>query len=320
MEKAATGQIINPDCIVRSEAAGFAPPYRGKVRDVYTLNAATLAIVVTDRISAFDHILKQPIPYKGQILNRISGFTFNKVADIVETHVIAVPHPNVMIAKKCESLPVEVVVRGYLAGHAWRTYNSGGRILCGVKLPEGLVKNQKFDHPIITPTTKATEGHDTDITRDEILDTGLVAEGLWVKIEQTALNLFKRGTEIAAKQGLILVDTKYEFGLRDGRLILIDEVHTPDSSRYFYSDGYEEKLKKGEEQRQLSKEFIREWLIDQNFMGKDGQTMPDLPDDFIITVHQRYAELYERLTGEKFKPVPVRDFNNTLTDILTRFA
>jgi phosphoribosylaminoimidazole-succinocarboxamide synthase len=317
---AVTSQILNPDCIVRSDAAGFAPPYRGKVRDVYTLNAATLAIVATDRISAFDHILKQPIPYKGQILNRISDFTFNKVADIVETHVIAVPHPNIMIAKRCTSLPVEVVVRGYLAGHAWRTYSSGGRILCGVTLPDGLKKNQKFDQPIITPTTKAAEGHDMDITWDEILDTGLVDKGLWEKIEQTALNLFNRGTKIAGEQGLILVDTKYEFGLKNGTLVLIDEVHTPDSSRYFYSEGYEEKLEKGLEQRQLSKEFIREWLIEQDFMGKEGQTMPDLPEEFILTVFQRYAELYERLTGEKFKPVPVRDFNTTLTDILTRFA
>jgi phosphoribosylaminoimidazole-succinocarboxamide synthase len=314
------GQLFDQNCIVRSEAAGFGPPYRGKVRDVYTLNKQTIAIVVTDRISAFDHILKQPIPYKGQILNRISAFTFEKVADIVDTHVIAVPHPNVMIAKKCSSLPVEVVVRGYLAGHAWRTYSAGSRTLCGAVLPDGLKRNQKFDHPILTPTTKAVEGHDKDITRDEILGSGIVEKDLWEKIEDTALRLFKRGTEIAARQGLILVDTKYEFGMQHGKLVLIDEVHTPDSSRYFYSQGYEERLESDQDQRQLSKEFIREWLIEKDFMGKDGQTMPDLPEAFITTVYQRYAELYERLTGEAFTPVPLRDFNTGLADILSRYA
>jgi phosphoribosylaminoimidazole-succinocarboxamide synthase len=320
LKQTSAGQIFDRDCIVRSEAAGFGQPYRGKVRDVYTLNEETIAIVVTDRISAFDHILKQPIPFKGQILNRISAFTFQKVADIVDTHVIAVPHPNVMIAKRCSSLPVEVVVRGYLAGHAWRTYSAGTRTLCGVELPDGLKRNQKFDQPVLTPTTKAVEGHDMDITRDEILGSGIVEKALWEKIEAKALSLFKRGTEIAASKGLILVDTKYEFGLQGGNLVLIDEVHTPDSSRYFYSDGYEERLEKDHEQRQLSKEFIREWLIEKNFMGKEGQTMPDLPQEFIITVYQRYAELYERLTGEEFTPVPVRDFNTTLAEILSRYA
>ncbi|MCA1803073.1 MAG: phosphoribosylaminoimidazolesuccinocarboxamide synthase [Rhodothermaceae bacterium] len=320
MKQTSAGQVFDRDCIVRSEAAGFDPPYRGKVRDVYTLNEETIAIVVTDRISAFDHILKQPIPCKGQILNRISAFTFQKVTDLVDTHVIAVPHPNVMIAKRCSSLPVEVVVRGYLAGHAWRTYSAGTRILCGVELPCGLKRNQKFAHPVLTPTTKAIEGHDMDITRDEILGTGIVDKALWEKIEATALSLFKRGTEIAASQGLILVDTKYEFGLQHGNLVLIDEVHTPDSSRYFYSDGYEERLEKNQDQRQLSKEFIREWLIEKNFMGKEGQTMPDLPQEFITTVYKRYVELYERLTGKEFTPVPVRDFNTTLAEILSRYA
>jgi phosphoribosylaminoimidazole-succinocarboxamide synthase len=320
LKQTSPGQIFNRNCIVRSEAAGFGPPYRGKVRDVYTLNEETIAIVVTDRISAFDHVLKQPIPCKGQILNRISAFTFQKVANIVDTHVIAVPHPNVMIAKRCSSLPVEVVVRGYLAGHAWRTYSAGKRILCGAVLPDGLKRNQKFDYPILTPTTKAVEGHDMDITRDEILGSGIVDKALWEKIEDTALQLFKRGTEIAARQGLILVDTKYEFGLQHGKLVLIDEVHTPDSSRYFYSEGYEERLEGDQDQRQLSKEFIREWLIEKNFMGKEGQTMPDLPEEFITTVYQRYAELYERLTGEAFAPVPVQDFNTELAEILSRYA
>lgn len=320
MEKAKNGHILNQECIVRTDAGGFPSPYRGKVRDVYTLNPATIAIVVTDRISAFDHVLRQPIPYKGQILNLISDFTFKKVSDLVETHVIAVPHPNVMIAKRCESLPVEVVVRGYLAGHAWRTYSSGGRLLCGVPLPDGLRRNQKFEQPVITPTTKAAEGHDLDISREEILATGLVDEMVWQNIERTALDLFKRGTEIAAKRGLILVDTKYEFGFQNGKLILIDEVHTPDSSRYFYSEGYRERLETNQDQRQLSKEFIREWLIDHQFMGKEGQAMPDLPDDFIVTVHQRYAELFERLTGEKFGPVPVTGFNKTLSKILKEYS
>ncbi|MFU8860011.1 MAG: phosphoribosylaminoimidazolesuccinocarboxamide synthase [Cyclonatronaceae bacterium] len=320
MENAINGDILNQECIVRTDAGGVPSPYRGKVRDVYSLNPATIAIVVTDRISAFDHILRQPIPYKGQILNRISDFTFKKVSDIVDTHVIDVPHPNIMIAKRCNSLPVEVVVRGYLAGHAWRTYSSGGRLLCGVQLPDGLKRNQKFEQPIITPTTKASEGHDQDITREEILAAGLVDKGVWENIEHTALNLFKRGTEIATNQGLILVDTKYEFGFHDGRLILIDEVHTPDSSRYFYSEGYDQRLEKDLDQRQLSKEFIREWLIDHHFMGKEGQVMPDLPDEFIVTVYKRYAELFERLTGEKFKPVQVKGFNNTLADILKKYS
>jgi phosphoribosylaminoimidazole-succinocarboxamide synthase len=307
-------------CIVRSSAAGFAEPYRGKVRDVYTLNDSALGIVVTDRISAFDHVLKQPIPYKGQILNLISAFTFSKVRDITETHVIDVPHPNVMIARKCSSLPVEVVVRGYLAGHAWRIYRDGGRTICGVPMPDGMVRNQKFDQPLITPTTKATEGHDQDISREAIIGSNLIGKKLWEEIEEKAIALFNRGTAIAAERGLILVDTKYEFGLYDRKLVLIDEVHTPDSSRYFYSSGYDERLARDEDQRQLSKEFIREWLISQDFMGKEGQVMPDLTAEFIRTVYQRYAELYGQLTGEQFTPVPVDDFDQILETIFRRYA
>ena len=306
-------------CIHSTSADGFDEPYHGKVRDVYTLNDSTLGIVVTDRISAFDHIMAEAIPFKGQILNLLSKFHFDKVSDIIKTHVIDVPHQNVMIARKCDPIPVEVVIRGYLTGHAWREYKAGKRQLCGATLPAGMKEHQKFPEPIITPATKAQEGHDEDITPREILDQGIVEDSLWNEIEEKAFALFDRGSEIAHNQGLILVDTKYEFGLSDGELILIDEVHTTDSSRYFYREGYEARLSADEPQKQLSKEFLREWLMDKGFSGQDGQTPPALPDSFRWSVYKRYKELYEVLTGESFNPVSTVDFNKELSHILEEY-
>jgi len=307
-------------CIGRTLVANFPEPYRGKVRDVYKLNDKTLAIVSSDRISAFDHILRQLIPFKGQILNTLATFFFERVEDIVETHIIDVPHPNVTIAKACESMPVEVVIRGYLTGHAARTYKKGFRELCGVTLPEGMVENQAFEHPILTPATKAIEGHDEDISEVEILSRGIVDPAIWEQVRTIAFKLFERGTQIAREKGLILVDTKYEFGLYEGRVVLIDEVHTPDSSRYFYLEGYEEKLNTRLPQRQLSKEFIREWLMANDFQGLDGQTMPDLSDDFRMEIFHRYEELFNKLTGQSFNPVDTTDFNKTLAEILKKYS
>lgn len=306
-------------CIESTNATNAGEPYRGKVRDVYSLGDDKLGIVVSDRISAFDHIMKQAIPFKGQILNRLSAFGFSKVEDILPTHVVDVPHPNVMISKKCDPIPIEIVMRGYLTGHAWRVYNSGKRELCGVSLPSGMKEHDKFPEPILTPATKAKEGHDEDISEQEILNRGIVEKSLWNEIKEKAFNLFRRGTEIAAKQGLILVDTKYEMGLYDGKLTLIDEVHTSDSSRYFYLDGYEKRQKRGEPQKQLSKEFLREWLMDKGFQGKEGQTLPDLPDSFRWSIYQRYAELFETLTGERFDPVIVEDIDAELEKIFKEY-
>lgn len=305
-------------CITSTSVPNLPAPYRGKVRDVYELDNRTLGIVVTDRISAFDHIMKQAIPFKGQILNQLAAFSFEKVKDIVSTHVIDVPHPNVTIAKKCEPIPIEVVMRAYLTGHAWRTYKSGKRELCGVALPEGMKEHDKFPAPIITPATKAVEGHDEDISEEEILSRKIVHPSRWNEIKNVAYRLFERGTAVAAEQGLILVDTKYEFGIFDDELVLIDEVHTTDSSRYFYLDGYEERQAKGEAQKQLSKEFLREWLMEQGFQGLDGQTLPDLPDDFRMEVFHRYAELFEMLTGKAFEPVPEPNFDEKLKEIFSK--
>ncbi|MDZ7719388.1 MAG: phosphoribosylaminoimidazolesuccinocarboxamide synthase [Balneolaceae bacterium] len=302
-------------CIVSTNAKNAGKPYRGKVRDVYSLGGDVLGIVVSDRISAFDHIMKQAIPFKGQILNRLSAFGFAKVEDIIPTHVIDVPHPNVMISKKCEPIPVEIVVRGYLTGHAWRVYKSGKRELCGVTLPAGMKEHDQFPEPILTPATKAKEGHDEDISENEILERGIVDETRWNEIKDKAFKLFRRGTEIAAKQGLILVDTKYEMGLNNGTLTLIDEVHTSDSSRYFYLEGYEKRQKRGEPQKQLSKEFLREWLMEKGFQGKEGQTLPDLPDSFRWSIYQRYAELFETLTGQNFEPVIIENIDEDLEEI-----
>jgi len=309
------------NCITKTNVPDYPAPYRGKVRDVYTLTDNKIGIVASDRISAFDHIMKQAIPYKGQILNSLAAFAFEKVEDIVATHVIDVPHPNVTIAKHCEPIPVEVVIRACLTGHAARVYKSGKRVLCGVDLPEGMVENQKFEEPILTPATKAEEGHDEDISEKEILDQGIVDPDIWAEVREKAFKVFERGQQIAKQQGLILVDTKYEFGLYDGEVTLIDEVHTADSSRYFYADGYEERLKKGEPQKQLSKEFLREWLMDHDFQGKEGQTLPDLPDEFRIKVYKRYTELFEKLTGQSFEPTPLdmEKFNSELKELFDEY-
>ncbi|MCC5925331.1 MAG: phosphoribosylaminoimidazolesuccinocarboxamide synthase [Bacteroidetes bacterium] len=309
-------------CIGKTCVAELPEPYRGKVRDVYRLPGNLLAIVSTDRISAFDHILRQLIPYKGQILNTLAGFFFERVEDIVETHIVDIPHPNVTIARSCNPLPVEVVVRGYLTGHAWRTYSQGLRELCGVELPEGLRENEKFRQPILTPATKATEGHDEDISEIDILRNKLVKPDVWEEVRELAFSLFARGTEIAEEKGLILVDTKYEFGLHNGKVVLIDEVHTPDSSRYFYSESYDSLFQKELPQKQLSKEFIREWLMSRGFQGKIGQQIPDMTDDFRIETYQRYEELFSRLTGFPFSPTDTFNFNDQLPEIISpwRFA
>lgn len=275
--------------------------YHGKVRDVYTFENGILAMVATDRISAFDHVLPKGIPYKGQVLNQIAERFLDATSDILPNWKLATPDPSVTVGKRCEPFKVEMVVRGYCTGHAWREYKVGKRILCGVNMPEGLKENDKFPNPIITPSTKADEGHDEDISREEIIAQGLVSEKDYLQLEKYTYALYNRGTEIAAKKGLILVDTKYEFGKdENGVITLIDEIHTPDSSRYFYTDGYQERQDKGEKQKQLSKEFVREWLMDNGFQGLDGQEMPVMPDDFVKTVSDRYIELYEIIIGEKF--------------------
>lgn len=274
--------------------------YIGKVRDVYNINDDKLAMVVSDRISAFDVVLPKGIPYKGQVLNQIASKFLDATSDIVPNWKIATPDPMATVGLRCEGFKVEMIVRGYLAGSAWREYKAGSRSLCGVQLPEGMVENQKFPTPIVTPTTKADEGHDENISREEIIRTCLVAQEDYDMLEQYALALFRRGTEMAAEKGLILVDTKYEFGKRDGKIYLIDEIHTPDSSRYFYADGYEERLAKGERQKQLSKEFVREWLMENGFQGQEGQQVPEMTDEVVASISDRYIELYERITGEKF--------------------
>ena len=272
----------------------------GKVRDIYEFGDDHICFVVSDRISAFDYILPRPIPYKGEILNLIAAKFLKMTADIVPNWLLDVPDPAVSFGKKCKPFPVEMVIRGYLVGHAWREYKSGKRSICGVPLPDGMIENQKFDKPIITPTSKAMDGHDEDLSRDQIVGEGMVTEKHYAKLEDYTYKLFERGTEIAAKQGLILVDTKYEFGLLNDEIYLIDEVHTPDSSRYFYSKGYAENFAQGLKQKQLSKEFIREWLMDQGFQGREGDIMPDINDEVVEMVMNRYIELYEQVTGEKF--------------------
>ena len=277
--------------------------YVGKVRDVYDIDGEYLAMVVTDRISAFDVVLPEGIPFKGQVLNRIAAKFLDATSDILPNWKVAVPDPSVTVGYKCEPFKVEMVIRGYLAGHAWREYKAGKRTLCGVPLPEGMVENQKFPEPIITPTTKAAEGHDEDISKEDIIASGLVGKEDYEKLEEYTRAIFQRGTEIAAKQGLILVDTKYEFGKRNGEIYLMDEVHTPDSSRYFYAEGYEERLAKGERQKQLSKEFVREWLMANGFQGQEGQKVPEMTPEVVAGITDRYIELYEHITGEKFEKV-----------------
>ncbi len=281
---------------------GQASVYHGKVRDVYDIDNKYIVMVATDRISAFDVVLPKGIPFKGQVLNQIAAGFLDATADIVPNWKVAVPDPMVTVGLKCEPLKIEMIVRGYIAGSAWRDYSAGAREICGVALPDGLRENERLASPILTPTTKADAGHDENISCDEIIAKGIVSKEVYEQVEKYALALFARGTELAAAHGLILVDTKYEFGLLDGKVILIDEIHTPDSSRYFYADGYEERLANGEPQRQLSKEFVRQWLISNGFMGKAGQQMPEMTDEYCEEVSRRYIELYENITGTEFKP------------------
>ncbi len=276
--------------------------YAGKVRDVFTIKDKYLVMLASNRISAFDVILPREIPYKGQVLNQIASYMLEKTRDICPNWLISVPAPNVSIGLKCVPFKIEMVVRGNLVGHAWRTYHSGKRILCGQKMPEGLNENDFFPSPIITPSTKASAGHDEDISESEIIENGLASPEQWEILKEYTLSLFQRGKEIAEKRGLILADTKYEFGLLDDKIVLMDEIHTPDSSRYFYADGFEQRLSRGERQLQLSKEFVREWLIQHDFMGKEGQVVPQMSDEWVEVISKRYIELYEKVIGEPFKP------------------
>ena len=293
--------------------------YHGKVRDVYNINDDLLVMVATDRISAFDVILPKGIPFKGQMLNQIASKFLDATADIVPDWKIATPDPMVTVGLKCEGFRVEMIIRGYLTGSAWREYKAGCRSLCGVTLPEGMKENQKFPTPIITPTTKAEAGHDENISKEEIIAQGLVSKEDYELMEQYTYALFERGTKIAAEKGLILVDTKYEFGKKDGKVYLIDEIHTPDSSRYFYADGYEEKFEKGEPQKQLSKEFVRQWLIEHDFMGKPGQQVPEMTEEYVNSVSERYIELYEHIVGERFEKVECDDLAARIEKNVTEF-
>ncbi|MDG1429347.1 MAG: phosphoribosylaminoimidazolesuccinocarboxamide synthase [Crocinitomicaceae bacterium] len=286
--------------------------YNGKVRDVYTLDNGLLVMIASDRISAFDHVLPKGIPFKGQVLNQVATMFLDATKDIVPNWLLATPDPSVAVGYACDPIRVEMVIRGYMSGHAAREYKAGKRILCGVPMPEGMKENDKFPAPIITPATKADEGHDEDISREEIISQGIVPEEMYLKLEDYTRKLFQRGTEMAADRGLILVDTKYEFGIRNGEVMLIDEIHTPDSSRFFYADGYQELQDAGEPQRQLSKEFVRQWLIENEFQGLDGQTMPIMPDDFVDVVTERYIELYEKITGKAFEKSDTSDITKRI--------
>ncbi|MBH2004256.1 MAG: phosphoribosylaminoimidazolesuccinocarboxamide synthase [Sphingobacteriia bacterium] len=281
--------------------------YKGKVRDVYTIQDQWLVMIASNRISAFDVILPRTIPYKGQVLNQIAAYMLNKTADICPNWLRSTPAPQVSIGRKCSPFKIEMVVRGNLVGHAWRTYQSGKRILCGETMPDGLKENDFFPTPLITPSTKAAEGHDEDISKADIIAGGLASAADWAILEKYALQLFERGKSIAAERGLILADTKYEFGKIGDQIYLMDEIHTPDSSRYFYADGFAERQQTGERQKQLSKEFVREWLIENNFMGKEGQIVPEMTDEWVNTISQRYIELYEKVIGEKFAPIDLTE-------------
>ncbi len=294
------------EAIIRTdfEFPGQESVYHGKVRDVYNIDDKLLVMVASDRISAFDIVLPRAIPYKGQVLNQIASIFLDATADIVPNWKVASPDPMVTIGRYCKPFPIEMIIRGYLTGSSWRTYKSGARAICGVPVSDGLKEHERFPEPIVTPTTKASEGHDEDISEEEIIKQGIVSPEDYAKLKEFTIKLFKRGTEIAAEKGLILVDTKYEFGKVGDQIYLIDEIHTPDSSRYFYADEYEERFAKGEQQKQLSKEFVREWLMENGFQGKEGQQMPEMTDDFVKSVSERYIELYEQVTGEKFNRVP----------------
>lgn len=293
--------------------------YNGKVRDVYHLENDVLVMVASDRISAFDHILPKGIPFKGQVLNQVATMFLNATEDIVPNWLVATPDENVAVGRACEPIRVEMVIRGYLAGHAAREYKLGKRILCGVHMPEGMKENDKFPEPIITPATKADEGHDEDISREAILEQNIVPKEIYEKLEMYTRQLFERGSQMAAKQGLILVDTKYEFGLLNGEIILIDEIHTPDSSRYFYADGYAQRQIDNVPQKQLSKEFVRQWLIENGFQGLEGQEMPVMPDDFVKVVSDRYIELYEKITGNAFQRAETKDIPKRITQNLEQY-
>ena len=294
--------------------------YKGKVRDVYTIGKDKLVMVVSDRISAFDHVLPEGIPYKGQVLSQIASKFLDATADIVPNWKESTPDPSVTVGKMCDPFKVEMVIRGYLTGHAWREYRSGKRILCGVEMPDGMVENQKFNEPLITPTTKADVGHDEDISREEILSQGIVSEEDYLQLEKYTRELFARGTELAKERGLILVDTKYEFGKdSEGNIILIDEIHTPDSSRYFYIEGYEDKIANGEAPKQLSKEFVRQWLIENGFQGKDGQEIPHMSEGYVNSVSDRYIELYEHILGEEFVKADISNVSERLENNILRY-
>ncbi|MDH4474768.1 MAG: phosphoribosylaminoimidazolesuccinocarboxamide synthase [Fluviicola sp.] len=293
--------------------------YRGKVREVYTLNNGLVVMVASDRISAFDHILPKGIPFKGQVLNQVATMFLDATRDIVPNWLLGTPDPCVAIGHACEPIRVEMVIRGYMAGHAAREYSLGKRELCGVVLPEGMKENDRFPEPIITPATKAEEGHDEDISREDILAKGIVPQDIYEKMEGYTRALFQRGTEMAAERGLILVDTKYEFGMLNGEVILIDEIHTPDSSRYFYAEGYEDRQAKGEQQKQLSKEFVRQWLIENGFQGLEGQVMPEMPDEFVDVVTDRYIELFERITGKSFEKADTSNITKRIESNVARF-
>ena len=293
--------------------------YHGKVREVYNIGDQYLVMIVSDRISAFDVVLPKGIPYKGQVLNQIAAKFLDATSDIVPNWKIATPDPMVTVGHMCETFKVEMVIRGYLTGHAWREYKDGKRTLCGNTMPDGMVENQKFERPLITPTTKADVGHDEDISKEEILAQGLVSKEDYEMLEKYTFALFQRGTEMAAEKGLILVDTKYEFGKKDGQIYLIDEIHTPDSSRYFYAHGYQERLAKGEQQKQLSKEFVRQWLIENGFQGKDGQTVPEMSEEFVESVSERYIELYENITGDAFVKADINDVKARIEKNITEY-
>lgn len=293
--------------------------YKGKVRDVYSIGEDLLVMIASDRISAFDVVLPRAIPFKGQVLNQIAAHMLEATSDVVPNWRLASPDPNITIGYRCEPFKVEMVIRGYLTGHAWRTYKSGLRELCGVKLSEGLKEHDRLPEPIITPTTKASEGHDEDISSEQIIAQGIVSESDYKQLEYYTRQLFARGTEIAARQGLILVDTKYEFGKRGDQILLMDEIHTPDSSRYFYADGYAERQANGEQQRQLSKEFVREWLIENNFMGKEGQTVPTMSDEWLEQISARYIELYEQVTGKTFERQDYSGADTRMEQAVLRF-
>lgn len=294
--------------------------YHGKVREVYNIDNDYLMMVVSDRISAFDVVLPKGIPYKGQVLNQIAGKFLDATSDIVPNWKIASPDPNVTFGYRCDPYPVEMIVRGYLTGSSWRTYKSGKHEICGIPLPDGLKEHQKFEKPIITPTTKAEQGlHDEDISREQILEQGIVSEVEYNLLEKYTMELFLRGSEIADSQGLILVDTKYEFGKKDGQIYLIDEIHTPDSSRYFYANEYQDRFDKGKQQKQLSKEFVREWLMENNFQGKEDQVVPEMPDEFVSQVSARYIELYEKITGDKFIKADISDVSKRIETNITDF-